>query len=170
MTIPVHLVSVAKRKSWASGRQTKWEGDLAYCLLGIFGISMPLLYGEGMRAFIRLQEEIMKETNDLTLFAWQAETKKPAQIYYRGALAYSPEEFANAGTIGSIVNFKTNPEFSMTNKGLRIQASLVRNADSAIFIPSSLATVRVAEGSSQVRVDLYDEGCERCAISLEIHS
>jgi hypothetical protein len=28
---------------------------LAYCLLGIFGVNMPLLYGEGERAFLRLQ-------------------------------------------------------------------------------------------------------------------
>ncbi|RMJ09400.1 hypothetical protein CDV36_010992 [Fusarium kuroshium] len=38
-------------------------------LLGIFGVNMPLLYGEGSKAFLRLQQEIARFTNDLTLFA-----------------------------------------------------------------------------------------------------
>ena len=66
---PLFVISVAKKMSWASKRETARVEDLAYCLLGIFGISIPLVYGEGTRAFTCLQEEIMKETNDLTLFA-----------------------------------------------------------------------------------------------------
>jgi hypothetical protein len=31
---------------------------------------MPLVYGEGNKAFIRLQEEIMKDSEDQSLFAW----------------------------------------------------------------------------------------------------
>ncbi|EUC43529.1 hypothetical protein COCMIDRAFT_50334, partial [Bipolaris oryzae ATCC 44560] len=49
---------VAKRMSWASQRDTTRTEDMTYCLLGIFNINMPLLYGEGDRAFHRLQEEI----------------------------------------------------------------------------------------------------------------
>ena len=43
---------------------------MAYCLLGIFDINMALLYGEGKKAFLRLQEEIMKVSEDQSLFAW----------------------------------------------------------------------------------------------------
>ena len=50
--------------SWAAHRETARVEDIAYCLLGIFDVNMPLLYGEGKRAFIRLQQEIMKETHD----------------------------------------------------------------------------------------------------------
>lgn len=42
---------VAKRMAWASQRKTTREEDMAYCLPGIFGVNMPLLYGEGKRAF-----------------------------------------------------------------------------------------------------------------------
>jgi hypothetical protein len=63
------LCSVARRMSWAAHRETTREEDIAYCLLGIFDVSMPLLYGEGARAFTRLQEEILKETDDQSLFA-----------------------------------------------------------------------------------------------------
>jgi hypothetical protein len=51
----VQEFSIAMRMSWASDRETTRPEDLAYCLLGIFGVNMPLLYGEGERAFLRLQ-------------------------------------------------------------------------------------------------------------------
>ncbi|KAF1996944.1 HET-domain-containing protein [Amniculicola lignicola CBS 123094] len=44
--------------------------DMAYCLLGVFDVNMPLLYGEGLRAFNRLQEEILRQNNDPSLLAW----------------------------------------------------------------------------------------------------
>ena len=53
--------SIDERMSWAKDRDTTLEEDKAYCLLGIFDVSMPLIYGEGKeRAFRRLQEEIHK--------------------------------------------------------------------------------------------------------------
>ena len=62
--------SVAQRMSWAAGRETTRPEDEAYCLMGIFGITMPALYGEGRRAFRRLQQEIMKQCVDTSLFTW----------------------------------------------------------------------------------------------------
>ncbi|TFK79656.1 HET-domain-containing protein, partial [Polyporus arcularius HHB13444] len=62
--------SVAQRMSWFGQRETTRLEDEAYCLLGLFGIHMPPLYGEGRNAFRRLQEEILKQTTDTTLFAW----------------------------------------------------------------------------------------------------
>jgi hypothetical protein len=52
--------------SWAENRQTKREEDAAYCLLGIFDIHMPLIYGEGWgKAFNRLQKEIKEALKDV---------------------------------------------------------------------------------------------------------
>ncbi len=62
--------SIAQRMSWAARRVTTRKEDEAYCLLGIFDINMPTLYGEGRKAFQRLQEEIMRQSPDTTLFAW----------------------------------------------------------------------------------------------------
>jgi hypothetical protein len=62
----MHRLSVAQRMAWVSKRKTTRVEDIAYCLLGIFGVNMPMLYGEGEYAFIRLQEEIVKNTNDIT--------------------------------------------------------------------------------------------------------
>lgn len=56
---PLSEYSVAERRSWAQNRETKVKEDMAYALLGLFGIHMPLIYGEGMEnAFYRLEEEI----------------------------------------------------------------------------------------------------------------
>ena len=62
--------SIAQIMSWAAERKTTRIEDRAYCLLGFFDISMPLLYGEGRKAFFRLQEELLKCSNDPSLFAW----------------------------------------------------------------------------------------------------
>jgi len=65
--------SIAERMSWASNRETKRIEDIAYCLLGIFDVNMPLLYGERGKAFLRLQEEIIRQSTDESIFAWQDE-------------------------------------------------------------------------------------------------
>ena len=63
--------SVAEVMSWASGRETRVPEDQAYCLMGLFDVSIPIVYGEGReKAFIRLQQAIFNQTNDHTIFAW----------------------------------------------------------------------------------------------------
>ncbi|KAM7211323.1 hypothetical protein V8F06_013301 [Rhypophila decipiens] len=76
--IPMHALHcrhledylVAQKMSWASNRTTTRDEDLAYCLLGIFGIKMPLLYGEGQKAFLRLQREILTQIEDYSFLLW----------------------------------------------------------------------------------------------------
>ncbi|KAI0334659.1 hypothetical protein GY45DRAFT_1242459, partial [Cubamyces sp. BRFM 1775] len=63
-------VSVTRRMSWASRRDTTREEDKAYSLLGIFGIHMATIYGEGENAFLRLQEEILKRVPDQSVLLW----------------------------------------------------------------------------------------------------
>jgi hypothetical protein len=62
-------ISIARKMSWAAKRTTTRVEDRAYSLLGIFDVNMPLLYGEGWKAFTRLQEEILKKSDDESLFA-----------------------------------------------------------------------------------------------------
>lgn len=64
-------ISVARRLSWASRRETTRLEDRAYCLMGLFDIHMPVLYGEGHAAFCRLQETILQKIRDHTLLAWE---------------------------------------------------------------------------------------------------
>ncbi|CRK36411.1 hypothetical protein BN1723_015079 [Verticillium longisporum] len=77
--VPAHMLSAdaskpwpntAIRMSWAANRAPSRAEDIAYCLLGIFDIQMPLLYGEGNAAFQRLQLELLKQSEDESLLAW----------------------------------------------------------------------------------------------------
>jgi hypothetical protein len=124
--------SVAQRMSWASKRQTTRIEDKAYCLMGLFGVNMPMLYGEGERAFRRLQEEIMKTSDDHTLFAW-TEPRDRRRWITRGLLADSPAEFADSGDIVKSEPFLKGAPYSMTNKGLRIELPLLPIDDQTHF-------------------------------------
>lgn len=109
--------SVAARMSWASCRKTKLEEDTACCLLGLFNVNMPPLYGEGAKkAFYRLQTEVMKISDDESLFAWTSDQGGS------GLLAAQPSYFADSGDIimETYLGSASRPPYSMTNKGLDI--------------------------------------------------
>jgi hypothetical protein len=112
--------SIAQKMSWASSRDTLRVEDMAYCLMGLFGVSMPLLYGEGSQAFMRLQLEIMKISDDESLFAW-ASGIDPSHT--SGLLANSPAAFRVSHHIKQTFPRRHEP-YQMTNKGLQITLSL----------------------------------------------
>ena len=117
----IRNTSVAKRMSWASARETTKEEDIAYCLLGLFDVNMPLLYGEGEKAFLRLQEEIMKSSSDQSLLAWGLPSGDCSENSPRGILANHPRDFANSSNIVPTGEAEETSPFSMSNKGLRIR-------------------------------------------------
>ncbi|GKZ37955.1 hypothetical protein AbraIFM66950_009818 [Aspergillus brasiliensis] len=116
--VPLSSASIASRMSWAAKRNTSRPEDVAYCLLGIFNIHMPLLYGEGERAYIRLQEEIMRQSGDHSIFAWRDLDAHPNTLH--GLLARSPRQFAFSGNFISYSNWESLPPYVMTNRGLQI--------------------------------------------------
>ncbi|KAM0297353.1 hypothetical protein HYE67_003075 [Fusarium culmorum] len=61
---------IAAKMSWAARREATKEEDMAYCLFGIFNLHLPVQYGEGKAAFIRLQDALIAK-NDESLFAWK---------------------------------------------------------------------------------------------------
>jgi len=61
---------VAQIMSWAADRTTTRVEDRAYSLLGLLDVNMPMLYGEGTKAFHRLQLELIRMSNDQSIFAW----------------------------------------------------------------------------------------------------
>lgn len=119
--------SIAQRMSWAANRQTTRQEDEAYCLLGIFGIQMPALYGEGMRAFYRLQEEIMRRFPDTTLFAWQPTSPAiersdlPTSYHYEHSydthlFAPSPSSFYSSSKIQFSLPAIATPRLNLDSK------------------------------------------------------
>ncbi|KAK4211988.1 HET-domain-containing protein, partial [Rhypophila decipiens] len=135
-------ISVADKMRWAADRTTTRIEDMAYCLLGIFDVNMPLLYGEAEKAFLRLQEEICRTSDDQTIFAWQhgtlSSSEQPIQTIktaaegqsfrtYRGLFARSPQEFVITlnETLAPFEHPTFIPPFGSTSIGFNAQLSLI---------------------------------------------
>jgi hypothetical protein len=106
--------SVAAKMSWQAGRQTLEPEDIAYSMLGLLGITMTPLYGEGAEeSFYRLQHKYIKRTADESLFAWKMPADGPGKPSQRpqvyggrslaedewGLFAPSPEWFRFSGNV-----------------------------------------------------------------------
>lgn len=148
-------ISVAKRMSWAAKRETTRVEDRAYSLMGIFNVNMPTIYGEGEKAFIRLQHEIIRQSPDQSIFAWgvahdhavlEQNTTSFADGYEwtvedRGLLASSPDMFADSAgidaltldTLASRLGLSIAvPEHAPTNYGIRMHLPLHTCPSSAL--------------------------------------
>jgi hypothetical protein len=119
---PIHHASVAKRMSWAAFRETTRDEDAAYALIGLFDVNLPMLYGEGpTKAFLRLQEEIMRTSEDRSLFAWvKDEGSSFGTNDYHGLLADSPRDFARTGNTRSYTDSGEYTPSAMTARGLHL--------------------------------------------------
>ncbi|KAH3987156.1 hypothetical protein HBH64_013200 [Parastagonospora nodorum] len=137
-------ISIARRMSWAAKRQTTRIEDQAYSLLGIFDVNMPLLYGEGKKAFRRLQEEIMKISDDQSLFAWGLPDKcKTAQqlvatsapfnsAEMHGIFADSPADFTYTDRIHVLGDLNPALPPLVTNNGVRIELQIFTEPQSQL--------------------------------------
>jgi hypothetical protein len=174
--------NIAEKMSWASGRNTTRKEDLAYCLLGLFDVNMPLLYGEGEKAFTRLQEELLKIKNDQSIFVWglppDTTTLKmftPGQGYncnintqrvrngqivddttkLFGLLAQSPADFLNSGSVVCHESYNTDGESPpiMFDGGVRIRLPLWSDLDIGSGEPLATQAIRT------LKLYTVDLGC-----------
>ncbi|CAH0053755.1 unnamed protein product [Clonostachys solani] len=126
-------VSVAARMHWAADRQTSRIEDIAYCLLGIFDVNMPLLYGEGKRSFTRLQEAILAKEDDQSIFAWHSDSEstdatggKSQLSQMNGLLADSPSRFWDKSDIETTMPLTLSGEPpTVTSRGLGVDFLLL---------------------------------------------
>jgi hypothetical protein len=116
------MACVAERLRWAAGRATTRPEDMAYCLLGLATVNMPLLYGEGgARAWRRLQEAIVSTISDDSIFAIKPPKHKSPKTYL---FARRPSDFMSGltctqqGSYGDTV-------ISITNIGIRTWVAYV---------------------------------------------
>ncbi|KAI1159678.1 heterokaryon incompatibility protein-domain-containing protein [Nemania serpens] len=128
-TVPDY--SIAQRMSWAADRATSRQEDMAYCLLGIFNIDMPLLYGESKRAFLRFQQEIIKVSDDQSLLAWTSDDTYSHLL--SGILAPSPHVFRNCGSVVRNMDLKKMP-LSLTNIGICMKVPVITTSLSGIIL------------------------------------
>ncbi|KAH7351297.1 heterokaryon incompatibility protein-domain-containing protein [Rhexocercosporidium sp. MPI-PUGE-AT-0058] len=142
--------SIAQKMSWASNRNTTRTEDLAYCLMGLFGVNMSPLYGEGANAFLRLQLEIIRISDDESIFAW-----KPQRWGTSGLLAQSITDFSGSGDITVPKLMSHRAPYAMTNKGMEIEA---------LLMPSRISTIPSSGGSSSkyyMQLNCIRQGDER---------
>ena len=121
-------VPVAKRMSWAANREATRVEDIAYSLLGIFDVNMPMLYGERSRAFIRLQEHIIRACTDQTVFTSDTFSHLRSDVAKLPPplLARSPKGFLH-GRATSL--WRSSNSFELTNAGLRLRTQLLHLHD-----------------------------------------
>ncbi|KAL4069020.1 heterokaryon incompatibility protein-domain-containing protein [Scleroderma citrinum] len=128
--------SVAQVMSWAADRRTRRMEDKAYSLLGLLDVHMPMLYGEGKKAFRRLQVEVLRTYNDHTIFAWGHSRKTGWSSSF---LADDPSQFRDCS---SIVTDSGNSE--------RLETFSVSNAGIQIWLPIKSCHVATLQGSAVV--------------------
>ena len=147
--VPEHILAdglegnrpcVAQIISWAAKRTTTRVEDRAYSLMGLLDVNMPMLYGEGKKAFRRLQLEIIRSSNDQSIFAWG--THRKARM--GSILADDPSDFVNCSDMKLMDHDEVTKElpslsstnadcfdvFPVTNRGIQIWIPLRRYRDS----------------------------------------
>jgi len=130
-SVAIWQASLAERMSWMSKRVTTRVEDMAYCMLGLFEINMPLLYGEGSRAFLRLQEEILKATDDQSIFCWEWDRTQVADDW-ANILAPCPAVFKRTSSFFYPTASGDHSEivpYSITNVGLSVTLPVIQTAD-----------------------------------------
>jgi hypothetical protein len=127
--------SIATRMGWASGRKTTRTEDRAYSLLGIFDINMPIIYGEGERSFFRLQAEILKVSDDHSLFIWDGGVDcNPQKMLARTPDSFRRKDIDKESTLfsemwGRVPTAPANQDFVLTNLGVRAYLPISRLMD-----------------------------------------
>ncbi|KAK5711031.1 hypothetical protein LTR15_012677 [Elasticomyces elasticus] len=120
-----YKASIACRMSWAAQRTTSRVEDVAYSLLGIFDVYIPALYGEGENAFRRLQEELIRRSDDQSVFAWacpdhcrSGDRGDQESLHLTSMLAPHPSYFTDMGCVQKV--WMPLAPYSITNRGLKI--------------------------------------------------
>ncbi|KAH6889284.1 hypothetical protein B0T10DRAFT_606616 [Thelonectria olida] len=142
--------SIGRRMSWAAGLSADRPEDVAYSLLGIFGVSIPIIYGEGSRAFLRLQEEISKYTDDSTLFAWQS----TGDQRYRGLFARFPSEFSHFRVDSLPEPLQIRGTMQMVSAGLLIHDVFEGDSANATPLLCLMRNIKEGDGTAGMGIPL----------------
>jgi len=141
----VPFFSIAARMSWANGRKSSKGEDRVYSLMGLFGVNLPIVYGEGEKnVFIKLQRSIMETSDDQSILAWRS-VSSSSSPHTSGPFADSPDCYADCGNVYRIphcqwleycTRYYCSPsgisprlDFAVTNTGLRIGLPLRRREE-----------------------------------------
>ncbi|KAG9317812.1 hypothetical protein JVU11DRAFT_2036 [Chiua virens] len=121
---------VSEKMKWASRRETTRTEDVAYSLIGIFDITMPISYGEGPWAFHRLMEGIAQRCSEPGFFAWAGDASPyslalPSSPASYGMLALDSQTATGLRLTGSLFEEVGDTSYSITKLGLQIKLLLL---------------------------------------------
>ncbi|KAI6030062.1 heterokaryon incompatibility protein-domain-containing protein [Pisolithus marmoratus] len=161
--LDAHHPSAAQIMSWAADRKTTRTEDRAYSLMGLFGVHMPMLYGEGKNAFRRLQLEIIRMSSDHSIFAWDRKDNgwsgsvlADDPSFFRDCddiINMEPDEYLAAlkGVVpeSELIDVKEESirTYTVTNAGIRIRLPLQRCRGSQSVFEARLACCRSVDSS-----------------------
>ncbi|KAG1780745.1 hypothetical protein EV702DRAFT_1042967 [Suillus placidus] len=90
------MKNAREKLQWASARVTTVQEDIAYSLFGIFGVHLPVMYGEKKQnALGRLLQEVVARSGDISALDWVGQSSEfnsclPASITSYKAPPYTP--------------------------------------------------------------------------------
>lgn len=123
---------------------------MAYSLLGLFDINMPLIYGEGHNAFFRLQCEIIRSSFDESIFAW-----RDSGLNRSGLLARDPRAFQDSYDVVPLSGKDYyRPPYYMTNKGIAIELRVRHQARDLERLDGHFTTILACARASNDRAPL----------------
>jgi hypothetical protein len=114
---------------------------------------MPMLYGEGEKAFLRLQEEITRTSDDQSLFAWTA--KDASRSTYRGLFAKSPSEFTHCTHFVPVTASRTSIPFSLTSVGGEAHLQLLADPNQQPLVKERCIAVLRCVGLTDSQVGIF---------------
>lgn len=112
---------VAEKMTWASQRRTTKIEDAAYCLLGLFNVSLPIAYGEADRAWYRLMTVIANECTDASFFAWAG----PPSPYSRALPSSAASYLKLDPSISTSLFNRHHPSYEVTKLGVVIKMLII---------------------------------------------
>ncbi len=125
--------------------------------MGLFDINMPMMYGEGRKAFLRLQDEIVKQTQDDSLFARRSSSEQSAsEAPYRGLFASSPKEFASDVTISPFSTSMTGATTVMGGGRVSLHCTVYRDGGRESVL--GLKCYRGTDQSKVVGIEVVEAG------------
>lgn len=144
--------NIHQRLRWASRRTTTRIEDMAYSLIGIFDVSMPITYGEGQRSWFRLMEIILQQCKSWEIFVWAGEWSPYSSAIPRSPKGYEAFDIQNftelsktldMGKVKGIVGetppgLRGDHAFAMTRHGLQMKLPLL---DVVFDRPNQSATI-----------------------------
>ncbi|PPJ51943.1 hypothetical protein CBER1_09686 [Cercospora berteroae] len=141
--------------------------SFSYSLLGLMGVSIPVVYGEGTNAFQRLQDEILRSGSDDSIFAFNVigTNRKMGPFETTCLLARSPADFQECGNVICYNEHVSTPMILRCGLEHEPETILVLRLRSVGFQRSDLYAVVVSGQGARLETCLLDvHGYDSCPL------